>query len=956
MSRYNPQELEPKWQKSWADKKLYEVDTSKPVNDKFYIIPMFPYPSGDMHIGHWYNFAPTDTVARWQRMRGRTVLHCNGYDSFGLPAENAAIKRGIPPAEWTSSNIASMGKQLAAIGASYDQTKKIITSEPSYYRWTQWLFLKLYEKGLAYKKKGVVNWCPKDQTVLANEQVVGDDNHCERCGTPVIQKELEQWYFKITDYADRLLEDFDKVDWPNRVQTMQANWIGKSVGAEVDFKTENNKKITVFTTRADTLFGATYLVLAPEHHLVEKLTTKEQKKIAEQYVQQATSKTELERKEGEKDKTGVFTGSYAINPVNNEKIPIWIADYVLTGYGTGAIMAVPAHDQRDYDFAIKHALPIKEVVEARTYDKDNPPRDDKEFTTRHAVVCLVKRADGTYLTLKYRKLDWHAFVIGGVENNEDIVDTAKRELKEETGYVDVTYEGRMPFALNSIFYAEHKDVNRDIRADVLLFKLNSDKQVKTAREAHEDFDEAWVPLSELHKLHPVGGLEYMIKWLQEGDYVYTGEGRVINSGDYTNLLTNEVREAIISDLAKQGVAKEKVNYKMRDWLISRQRYWGTPIPIIYCEDCGTVTVPEDLLPVVLPENVQFEPTGTSPLQKDESFLHTECPKCHKPARRETDTMDTFIDSSWYFLRYPDIDNKAAAFDPKILENWGPVDHYIGGIEHAILHLLYARFITKFLYDNHGLRFDEPFAKLSNQGMILGPDGLKMSKSKGNVVNPDEMVTSYGADSLRLYLMFMGPYDQGGPYSMTGIAGTRRFLERLWLLINEYTDGSQDKTKNQALRRLSHKTIKIVSGDLQTMSFNTAIAAMMSMVNELYKIRGDKSVQKSADWQFALQTLAQLLAPFAPHITEEMWQMLGGDNSIHLSNWPVHDEKFIVEDSITIIVQVNGKLRAQLSLPAGVDEHTVTKAAKSDTKVATYLQGKTVKKVIYIPGKLVNIVI
>ena len=815
MRRYNPKVIEPKWQKIWDKTKIYEIDTKDAAN-KFYVIPMFPYPSGDLHIGHWYNFAPTDTVARWRRMMGHKVLHTNGFDAFGLPAENAAIKRNIPPAKWTKENIASMTEQMRMIGASYDWSKVVSTNDPEYYRWTQWIFLKLYEKKLAYRAKGLVNWCPKDQTVLANEQVIGENNVCERCGTPVIQKELEQWYFKITDYAERLLRDLNGMDWPARVKHMQVNWIGKSQGALIDFVVGGTKdKISVFTTRPDTIYGATYMVLAPEHPLVEKLTADEQKSAVTQYVAKASRKTELERKEAEKEKTGVFTGSYAVNPANKEKIPIWIADYVLMSYGTGAIMAVPAHDGRDWDFAKKHDLPIIQV-----YDQD----------------------------------------------------------------------GANP------------------------------------------------------------------------DSYYTDEGVVKNSGPYDGMPTSEMREKIVADLAKKGLANEETQYRLRDWLISRQRYWGPPIPVIYCDKCGIQPVPEEDLPVLLPEDVEFTPTGQSPLLQDEKFVNTKCPSCGGPARRETDTMDTFVDSSWYFLRYPSPRYKKGPFDPGTISRWGPVDHYIGGIEHAILHLLYARFITMFLHDHHGLPFEEPFIKLSNQGIILGPDGHKMSKSRGNVVSPDEQVTSYGADSLRLYMMFMGPYDQGGPYNQGGIAGTRRFLDRLWTLAFEFLGAKQESKGHNAelevqIKRPVHKAIKRVSQDLEELGFNTAIAALMECVNELYKIKSKHNFALAHEaWRDGLITLIQLLAPFAPHISEELWEELGQSGSAHVSKWPAWDESLITEETMTLAVQVNGKVRSEIIVPTDINETEAIETAKKDAKIAKFIAGKKLKKAIYVPNRLISLVI
>lgn len=810
MRRYNPKLIEPKWQKIWRDTKAHKTDMSR-TSDKFYIIPMLPYPSGDLHVGHWYNFAPTDTVARFRRMLGNNVLTAIGFDSFGLPAENAAIKRGVQPAKWTHSNIETMTKQIEQIGASYDWDHALSTCDPEYYRWNQWLFLQLYKKGLAYRAKREVNWCPKDQTVLANEQVVGEHNVCERCGTAVIQKEMEQWFFKITDYTERLLSDLDSVDWPEKVKTMQVNWIGKSKGALISFNVDNTKnKIEVFTTRPDTLFGTTYIVLAPEHPLVSKLTTDNQKSVVISYATEAKRKTELERKEGEKDKTGVFTGSFAINPGSKEKIPIWVADYVLMGYGTGAIMAVPAHDTRDFEFASKYKLPITEVV--------IPAKATKS-----------------------------------------------------------------PFM---------------------------------------------------------------------------GEGKMKSSGKYDGLDSFEAREKIISDLAKDSIAKEQTNYKLHDWLISRQRYWGTPIPVIYCDDCGIQPVPEDELPVILPEDVEFELSGRSPLVDRADFVNTKCPKCGNPAKRETDTMDTFVCSSWYFLRYLDNKNDKEIFNKETVNNWAPVDHYIGGIEHAILHLLYARFITKFLHDNYGLAFEEPFKKLTNQGLILGPDGQKMSKSKGNVISPDDQVTSYGADSLRLYLMFMGPYDQGGPYSLGGIAGTRRFLERVWTLSGEYLEAKEqpiDNTQATVIRAVAHRMTKKVTVDLEQLNFNTAISAMMEGLNELYRIKAEQPVSKNPVWEEVIATLLQLLAPFAPHFTEELWQELGHTQSIHVSDWPTWDEKFVKEKLITLAVQINGKVRGEITVSAEIEELAAISSAKNDPLIAAKLNGRKIIKEIYVKGRIISFV-
>jgi len=812
MQRYNPKTIEPKWRKIWEETQIYKT-SENPGDNKYYCLVMFPYPSGNLHVGHWYNFGPADAVARFNRMMGKNILHPFGFDAFGLPAENAAIKRNIPPAEWTKSNISTMKDQVASIGTMYDMDKLINTSSPYYYRWTQWLFLKLYENGLAYKKTGLVNWCPQDQTVLANEQVIGENNECDRCGTPVVQKELDQWYFKITDYADRLLEDAKELDWPERVLTMQENWIGRSTGAEVIFDVAGqDEKIKVFTTRPDTLFGATFMVLAPEHPMVAELTTAEQKQQVEEYVATVAKKTELDRKQDEKKKTGVFTGAYAINPLTKKEIPIWIGDFVLMGYGEGAIMSVPAHDQRDREFAEKYDLPIVEVIQI---------------------------------------------------NGDDI----------------------------------------------------------------------------------------------------GAEGTVKNSGIYDDMSSSDMREKIIVDLAEQKIGQERKTYRLRDWLISRQRYWGAPIPIIYCEDCGTVPVLTDQLPVKLPEDVAFEPTGQSPLLKDDNFVNTTCPKCKKPARRETDTMDTFVDSSWYFLRYPNTQYTDGPFDPEAVKKWMPVDHYIGGIEHAILHLLYARFITKALHDHADLPFDEPFKKLSNQGMILGPDGQKMSKSKGNVVDPDDQVNSYGADSLRLYLMFMGPYDQGGPYDLGGIAGTRRFLERIWDIVESYLADSRDEPQSDKdematkLAIVTQKTVKKVTGDLQKLAFNTSIAALMELVNDMNRLRKDVSfAANKQEWKQSIETLLKLLSPLAPFISEELWSEMGHDKSIHLEAWPAWDEDLIKDQLVTIIVQVNGKVRANLIMAPDATEAEVIEAAQKDENIKSHLGSGEIKKTIFVKGKLVNFVV
>lgn len=829
MKRYNPKEIEPKWQKIWEESGLYKTGDD-PKNDNVYCLAMFPYTSGDLHTGHWYAYSGPDIMARYYRMKGNNVLHPFGFDAFGLPAENAAIQRNIPPAKWTRENIVNMTKQLHRLGTMYDWSKVLSTADPSYYQWTQWLFLLLYKNGLAYKKKGLQNWCPKDQTVLANEQVVGDDNVCERCGTPVVKKELEQWFFKITDYAEDLLEDMEGLDWPNKVITMQKNWIGRSEGINIEYQVaDSDKKIVCFTT-TPVNYGMTFLVLAPEHKIISEITTPEQKQLVEAYIGACKKKTEVDRMQEGKEKTGVFTGAYAINHLTGEKVPIWVADFVLASFGTGAVQGCPAHDERDFDFAKKFRIPI---------------------------IRVVKGPNGETAKL--------------VDPEKEVVDQVK--------------------------------LNHGIKR------------------------------------------------------------KMINSEQFNDLVFDDGMQKTMDFFVDKGWGERIVNYKLRDWLISRQRYWGAPIPIIYCDDCGSVPVPEEDLPVQLPEDVEFKPTGQSPLLDIDDFVNTTCPKCSKPAKRETDTMDTFVDSSWYYLRYPNTQYAKGAFDPEAVKTWLPVDHYLGGIEHAILHLLYSRFITKALDDHANLGFREPFLRLSNQGIILGPDGQKMSKSRGNVVNPDEEVNAYGADSFRAYLMFTGPWSEGGPYDTRGIAGTRRFLERVWALTQEFSEN--DSTVNDSnssvveteIMSALHKTIKRVTSSVEALSFNTAIAGLMEFTNTLYKAKESLPVAESnSTWQVALESMALLLSPFTPHIAEEMWHDLGNTESVHLQEWPKFDEKYLMEDFVNIVVQVNGKVRANITMPSDVDEKTMVTNAQSDKKIASYLEGKTVVKTITVPKKLVNFVV
>lgn len=809
MKRYNPKEIEPKWQQKWEESGIYKAteDTSKP---KRYVLEYFPYPSGAaMHVGHVRNYTIGDAMARFYRMQGENVLHPMGWDAFGLPAENFAIKHNISPKEAIKQNTAKFKQQLIQMGFSYDWSREIDSTDPGYYKWTQWFFKLLFERGLAYQKESLQWWCDTDKTVLANEQV--ENGKCWRCGNPVTKKPLKQWFFKITDYADRLADDLDNLDWSDGIKTMQRNWIGKSVGAEITFAIKDtDKTVTVFTTRHDTQFGVTFLVLAPENPLVSQITTPEQKDEVEQYVTAASAKSDLERQsEDSKEKTGVFSGAFATNPANNEPIPIWIADYVLMGYGTGAVMGVPAHDDRDYDFAKKYQLKIREVLET-----------DQES-------------------------DFHS------------------------------------------------------------------------------------------------------------------EGVVINSGKYNGMRSEAMREEILKDFVKAGVAKEKVNYKIRDWLISRQRYWGAPIPIIHCEKDGAVAVPDDQLPVELPEVESYQPTGegTSVLASVPDWVNTTCPKCGGPAKRETDTMDGFACSSWYFLRFADPHNSKEPFARKKADFWLPVDDYIGGAEHAVMHLLYARMWTKVMFDAGLIDFDEPFKALRNHGMILAPDGRKMSKSWGNVIAPDEIIEQgYGADAIRLMELFIGPWNQEAAWSVEGMGGCFRFLQRVWGITQEFLASEANGGKQSEVVAATHKTIKKVTEDLKDMGFNTAIAALMAFTNELYKIKSETGFTDKGAWQFALTSFAQLLAPFAPHIAEELWQDLGGEGSVHITDWPAWDDKYLVSDSMKIVVQVNGKVRATIEVASDASEEQVMEAAKANEKVATYLKSNSIKKSIYVPKKLVNFVV
>jgi leucyl-tRNA synthetase len=817
-TKYNPKEIEQKWQTHWEAEQLYHASDNSP-KPNFYHLVMYPYPSGDLHMGHWYNYSPFDAYGRFKRMHGYNVMQPIGFDAFGLPAENAAIKHGVQAHTWTLANIDKMRKQLRMMGAQWDWQREVVSCLPDYYRWSQWLFLQFYKHGLAYRTKAPANWCPSCNTVLANEQVLADGT-CERCGTTVIRKEIDQWLLKITDYAEQLL-DFPVEEWPEKTMTMQRNWIGRSEGAEIRFVAEfdgQQEEIPVFTTRPDTIYGATFFVLAPEHPWVEKMTTPDQQAAVAAYIDHARHMTEIERTNVEKEKTGVFTGGYVTNPVNGEKVPVWIADYVLMAYGSGAIMGVPAHDQRDFEFARKFDIPIREVIRA----EDEPASDPATWSE------------------------------------------AKKHL-----------------------------------------------------------------------------------------------GVMVNSGPFDGTPAGEAIAKVTRHIEEQGTGKFMVTYRLRDWLISRQRYWGTPIPIVYCPTDGIVPVPEEQLPVLLPEHVEFKPTGESPLRYEPEFLNTTCPICGGPATREADTLDTFICSSWYFLRYADPHNSEQAWSKEKIQHWLPVDQYVGGVEHAILHLLYARFFVKALRDMGHLDFDEPFTRLYHQGMVLGSDGQKMSKSRGNVEAPDKYVAKYGADTIRCYMMFIGPFDAGGSFLPENLEGVWRFLNRFWSVISDnWIEGKvsdKETAESKAIERLRHKTIKRVTEDLSNFRFNTALAALMECNNVLVKQHNEPVAQYRA-YRETLETMMLLLAPMAPHITEELWHITGHTGSIHMSDWPSYDEEMTRDETFTLVIQVNGKVRERVEVPASISENEARALALTNPRVATFIGENTVQKVIFIPGHLVNIVV
>lgn len=941
---YDHTSIEKKWQEIWEKASTYrtEEDTQKP---KCYVLDMFPYPSGEgLHVGHPKGFIATDVYSRMMRLRGFNVLHSMGFDAFGLPAENYAIKMKTNPMIMTAKNVAHYKEQLSILGFDYDWSREVNTTDPQFYRWTQWIFLKMFKKGLAYESYEPINWCPKCLTGLANEDLDGD--RCERCDTPIEKKPMRQWVLRITDYADRLLADLDTLDWPASIKESQRNWIGRSEGAEIDFKIKgSNKNITVFTTRPDTLFGATYVVLAPEHELVnELLDGVSNRNDVETYRDAVKAKTEIERTAVGKEKTGVLLkGVTAVNPANDEELPVYVADYVLAHYGTGAVMAVPAHDVRDFAFAKKYHLPVKEVIIPERIDKRNPPVSGKKSVTRENVHVIIRDPrTGKFLCLKWKKHPWTTFPMGGVEQGENALDAARRELLEETGYKHITNEQVLGGQVRAEYFAAHKDQNRVSYTTAVYAELVDDERSAVTKEEEENYDIVWLDESEINPVTMTHAeMDIWLLRLKEKDAVHIDGGVLINSGEFNGLSNEDAKKKITHFVKGTWTMK----YRLEDWVFSRQRYWGEPIPVVHCKKCGVVAVPENELPVVLPEVESYEPTGTgeSPLANIADWVNTTCPTCGGPAKRETNTMPQWAGSSWYYLRYIDPNNDRALVEHKKENYWSPVDMYVGGAEHATRHLIYARFYHKFLYDIGVVNHEEPFKCLHNVGLIMASDGRKMSKRWNNVVNPDDVVAQYGADTMRVYEMFLGPFAQSVSWSTEGIIGPRRFLERVWRLQEKIVPAGDTHDVESIL----HKTIKKVGEDIESFSFNTAISALMILVNEMEKAPVLLRVQ--------YETLLVLLTPFAPHITEELWHQLGNTDSINKAFWPIYDLEKTIAQEVSLAIQVNGKVREVITVASSASDEEIQKLALEQKMVMKWIGDQEIKKIIMVKGKLINIV-
>lgn len=944
MKSYDHKKIEKKWQKKWADDNANVIDKDDTSKPKFYLLDMFPYPSGDgLHMGHTEAYTANDIYSRYKKAKGFNVMHPTGFDAFGLPAENYAIKTGVHPKETTKQNTENFEKQLNSLGIDYDFSESVNTSHPDYYKWTQWLFARFFENDLVYRKKAEVNWCDSCKTVLANEQV--DVGACERCKTEVVMKEVPSWFFKITDFADDLIDGLEKIDWPEHTKKNQINWIGKSEGAEIDFKIKSGARhpmscVGVFTTRPDTLFGATYMVLSPEHEYVKQL--KEQITNwdeVEKYISEAAQKTEIERTAEGKEKTGVkLEGVIAINPANKEEIPVFIADYVLAHYGTGAIMAVPAHDERDYEFAKKYNLPIRQVIAPRKIQTTEPGafKKGEPITITDGVIVLVKHwSEKKYLGLKWKEVDWGTLLTGGIDEGHTPEETVLKEIREETGFLNAKIVRDMG-VVDGMFYHEPKKQNRLTHGHMYYVELEDGEKEEISEEEASRHDTVWLGLDEMPEFITAPTHDWAIEEFERGEGAYVGDGTIINSGEFNNLESEEAKKKITEFVGGEMTS----TYRLRDWSISRQRYWGAPIPIVYDPEGKAHVIPDEYLPWLLPEDVDFVPTGESPLAKSKELKERTEKIFGEGWTAEVDTMDTFVDSAWYFLRYPDAHNEKEFCGKKRLEHWLPVDLYVGGSEHTYLHLMYARFFTKAMNKIGLLNFDEPFLKLRHQGMVLDQKGVKMSKSKGNIVSPDDVVEHFGADAVRLYMMFAAPLSDDVLWDENGIVGTYRFLERV-IAIQSYVGKGNVRTEREI-----NKLIKKIEEDIEAQKFNTAISAMMIFVNV---VNEEKTISKE---EFAL--FVQVLAPFAPHIAEELWHELGHKTSIHLEPWSEYDESKIVEDEVAIAIQVNGKVRGEMSVSFDAKQEDVEGDAKKE--ISKWLDGAEIKKTIYVPNRLINFVV